>query len=117
MLTVAQKTFVQDTFASITPIADDAAVLFYQRLFEIDPGSSCRCSKAPPSKRRSPRNGSAAPWRRRRRARVTRYSALSATSGSTRVARQAGIRLAATASSASNKDAPAKVTVSVGRTS
>lgn len=37
MLTVAQKTLVQDTFAIITPIADDAAALFYQRLFELDP--------------------------------------------------------------------------------
>jgi hemoglobin-like flavoprotein len=37
MLTVTQKTLVQDSFAAITPIADDAAVLFYQRLFELDP--------------------------------------------------------------------------------
>lgn len=37
MLTKAQKTFVQDSFATITPIADDAAALFYQRLFELDP--------------------------------------------------------------------------------
>jgi len=37
MLTMAQKTLVQDTFATIAPIADDAAVLFYQRLFELDP--------------------------------------------------------------------------------
>jgi len=37
MLTVRQKTLVQETFASIATIADDAAVLFYQRLFEIDP--------------------------------------------------------------------------------
>jgi hemoglobin-like flavoprotein len=37
MLTAAQKTLVQDSFAAIVPIADDAAVLFYQRLFEIDP--------------------------------------------------------------------------------
>ena len=37
MLTQVQKTLVQDTFATITPIADDAARLFYQRLFEIDP--------------------------------------------------------------------------------
>ena len=32
MLTAAQKTLVQDSFATIAPIADDAAVLFYQRL-------------------------------------------------------------------------------------
>jgi hemoglobin-like flavoprotein len=37
MLTVAQKTLVQDSFAVITPIADDAAALFYRRLFELDP--------------------------------------------------------------------------------
>jgi len=37
MLTVAQKTLVQDTFAIITPIADDAAALFYKKLFELDP--------------------------------------------------------------------------------
>ena len=37
MLTAAQKTLVQDSFAAIVSIADDAAVLFYQRLFEIDP--------------------------------------------------------------------------------
>jgi hemoglobin-like flavoprotein len=37
MLTPAQKTLVQDSFAVIAPIADDAAVLFYRRLFEIDP--------------------------------------------------------------------------------
>ena len=56
MLTVTQKTLVQDSFAAIAPIADDAAVLFYQRLFELDPSlkslfrsmtdqrkSSCRC--------------------------------------------------------------------------
>ena len=37
MLTLAQKTLVQDTFATIVPIADDAAALFYRRLFELDP--------------------------------------------------------------------------------
>jgi hemoglobin-like flavoprotein len=37
MLTQAQVTLVQETFAVITPIADDAAALFYRRLFEIDP--------------------------------------------------------------------------------
>ena len=37
MLTLTQKTLVQESFASIAPIADDAAVLFYRRLFEIDP--------------------------------------------------------------------------------
>jgi hemoglobin-like flavoprotein len=37
MLTNTQKTLVQDSFAAVTPIADDAAVLFYRRLFELDP--------------------------------------------------------------------------------
>src|SRR5262245_44096418 len=37
MLTVRQKTLVQTSFASIAGIADDAAILFYQRLFELDP--------------------------------------------------------------------------------
>jgi len=37
MLTQAQVTLVQKTFAVIAPIADDAAALFYRRLFEIDP--------------------------------------------------------------------------------
>jgi hemoglobin-like flavoprotein len=37
MLTPAQKSLVQNSFATIVPIADDAAALFYQRLFELDP--------------------------------------------------------------------------------
>ena len=37
MLTLAQKTLVQDSFATIAPIADDVAVLFYEKLFELDP--------------------------------------------------------------------------------
>ena len=37
MLTLAQKTLVQGSFATIAPIADDAAALFYRRLFELDP--------------------------------------------------------------------------------
>lgn len=37
MVTSAQKTLVQDSFLDIATIADDAAVLFYQRLFELDP--------------------------------------------------------------------------------
>src|SRR5215203_6259898 len=37
MLTTAHKTLVQTSFATIVPIADDAAALFYQRLFELDP--------------------------------------------------------------------------------
>ena len=37
MLTMAQKTMVQNTFATVTPIADDVAALFYRRLFELDP--------------------------------------------------------------------------------
>jgi hemoglobin-like flavoprotein len=37
MLTVAQKTLVQNSFAAIATIADDAAILFYEKLFELDP--------------------------------------------------------------------------------
>ena len=37
MLTPTQKTLVQDSFKTIAPIADDAAALFYRRLFELDP--------------------------------------------------------------------------------
>ena len=37
MPTETQIAIVQRTFASIAPIADDAAVLFYARLFELDP--------------------------------------------------------------------------------
>ena len=37
MLTLTQIELVQRTFAIIAPIADDAAALFYRRLFEIDP--------------------------------------------------------------------------------
>jgi len=37
MLTATQKTLVQESFATIAPIADDAAALFYRRLFELDP--------------------------------------------------------------------------------
>jgi hemoglobin-like flavoprotein len=37
MVTERQKTLVHESFATIAPIADDAAALFYRRLFEIDP--------------------------------------------------------------------------------
>jgi hemoglobin-like flavoprotein len=37
MLTKTQKTLVQESFAAVVPIADDAAALFYRRLFELDP--------------------------------------------------------------------------------
>jgi len=37
MPTERQIALVQETFAIIAPIADDAAVLFYRRLFELDP--------------------------------------------------------------------------------
>jgi hemoglobin-like flavoprotein len=36
-MTPAQKTLVQATWKQVLPIADTAAALFYQRLFEIDP--------------------------------------------------------------------------------
>ncbi len=37
MLTVTQKALVQESFGAVAPIADDAAALFYRRLFELDP--------------------------------------------------------------------------------
>jgi hemoglobin-like flavoprotein len=37
MLTSTQKALVQQSFAMIAPIADDAAALFYRRLFELAP--------------------------------------------------------------------------------
>jgi hemoglobin-like flavoprotein len=37
MVTAAQKTLVQATFSAIAPLADDVALMFYSRLFEIDP--------------------------------------------------------------------------------
>ncbi len=36
-VTAAQKQLVQDTFALVEPIAEQAAEMFYNRLFEIDP--------------------------------------------------------------------------------
>lgn len=36
-MTPEQKQLVQDSFAKVTPIADQAAALFYQRLFTLDP--------------------------------------------------------------------------------
>jgi hemoglobin-like flavoprotein len=38
-MTPAQKDLVQDTWALVVPIADTATAMFYDRLFEIDPGS------------------------------------------------------------------------------
>src|SRR6266542_3478866 len=37
MVSNIEKRLVQESFAAIVPIADDAAALFYRRLFEIDP--------------------------------------------------------------------------------
>ena len=37
MVTSAQKQLVHNSFAKIAPIADDAAALFYRRLFQLDP--------------------------------------------------------------------------------
>ncbi len=34
-----QKKLIQDTWAQVVPIADQAAAIFYQRLFEIDPST------------------------------------------------------------------------------
>ena len=36
-MTPAEKNLVQTTFATLVPIADQAAALFYARLFELDP--------------------------------------------------------------------------------
>jgi hemoglobin-like flavoprotein len=36
-MTERQKTLVQTTFATVAPIADTAASMFYARLFELDP--------------------------------------------------------------------------------
>lgn len=38
-LSPSEIRLVQDTFAAVEPIADDAAALFYGRLFEIDPST------------------------------------------------------------------------------
>lgn len=36
-MTPEQKVLVQESFAKVVPIADQAAALFYQRLFSLDP--------------------------------------------------------------------------------
>jgi len=36
-LTPRQKTLIQDSFAKVEPIADQAAAIFYNKLFEYDP--------------------------------------------------------------------------------
>lgn len=36
-MTPEQITLVQDSFARVAPVADNAAALFYQRLFTLDP--------------------------------------------------------------------------------
>jgi hemoglobin-like flavoprotein len=36
-MTPTEKSLVQQTFAQVAPIADQAAALFYGRLFELDP--------------------------------------------------------------------------------
>ena len=37
MVTSRQKTLVQDSFAALAPVVEDATALFYGRLFELDP--------------------------------------------------------------------------------
>ena len=37
MLSVVQKTLVQNSFVTVATISEEAAVLFYDRLFELDP--------------------------------------------------------------------------------
>ena len=46
-----QKMLIQKTWSQVVPIADQAAAIFYQRLFEIDP--STRTSVSPPPTWRS----------------------------------------------------------------
>ncbi|MEM7132383.1 MAG: globin family protein [Chloroflexota bacterium] len=36
-IATTQKEFVQESFAQVIPIADQAAILFYDHLFELDP--------------------------------------------------------------------------------
>ena len=36
-MTPAQKSLVQSTWNQVVPLADAAAIMFYDRLFEIDP--------------------------------------------------------------------------------
>jgi hemoglobin-like flavoprotein len=37
MVTSSQKVLVQNSFASLAPIVEDVAALFYRKLFELDP--------------------------------------------------------------------------------
>jgi hemoglobin-like flavoprotein len=39
MTTLVRKQLIRNSWAQIVPIADEAAALFYQRLFEIDPSA------------------------------------------------------------------------------
>ena len=39
MVTSRQKTLVQDSFAALAPVLEDATALFYGRLFELDPAA------------------------------------------------------------------------------
>ena len=39
MVTSRQKTLVQDSFAALAPVVEDATALFYGRLFELDPAA------------------------------------------------------------------------------
>jgi hemoglobin-like flavoprotein len=39
MMLTTQKMLIQGTWAQVVPIADQAAAIFYQRLFEIDPSA------------------------------------------------------------------------------
>ena len=52
MLTAVQKALVQDSFATIVPIADDAAALFYKRLFELDPSLQAMFRGSMPEQRK-----------------------------------------------------------------
>jgi hemoglobin-like flavoprotein len=53
-MTPEQKDILRDTWRSIVPIADHVAELFYDRLFEIDPGARSLFTRAAmPGQRRS----------------------------------------------------------------
>jgi hypothetical protein len=39
-MTPEQVTLVQESFAKVAPIADQAAIMFYDRLFELAPGKN-----------------------------------------------------------------------------
>lgn len=51
-MTPTQKTLVQETWRQVAPIADTAATLFYDRLFEIDPSLRALFHRNEPAEQR-----------------------------------------------------------------